>query len=184
MENKPKEVTKRVLLKILNNLDRYVHGIERKLMISPIGGTKLTLDGTKYASKDVDIITPRKDFRVISDFVGNLELKEGIRIDVFPDANMGGYNIPFYDVGAKEYPIDFRNLELISPDNAVFCLTKGLTGRKRDLDELSDFLRKHPVPLDKILKEYARLRIKPKKKDEIRQKLEEFINFCYREQST
>jgi len=179
MKEYQSKISRAVLLGIFRDLDKYLMGIARKVRIYPIGGTKLTLDDAKTESKDIDIISSRVDFMVISDFVANLELVRKIRIDVFPDAKMSGYSIPFYEAGSIRYPNRFRNIELYSLDNAVFCLTKGLAGRPRDLKELDVFLKKYPVPLSRIKQEFARLKINPESKFGLDSKLEYFIEACY-----
>jgi len=179
MEIYQSKISKNDLLNILNDIDRYVECITRKIKIYPIGGSKLTLDDAKAESKDIDVIASRADFRVISDFVGNLEFERKIRIDVFPDAQMSGYSIPFYESGSTRYPYHFRNIELYSLDNAVFCLTKGLTERERDIGELKAFLRKYPISLSRINSAYSRLKINPQNRDDIDKKLELFIRQCY-----
>ena len=92
-----RELNKQDMLRILEKLDTYLTGIQRKIKLYSFGGTKFVLTGLRELSKDVDFIVARQDFTALSSSVAELELKDHVRFDLFPDGTLPGFKYASYD---------------------------------------------------------------------------------------
>jgi len=90
------------MLNILRELDTNLKGIQRKLKLYCLGGTVLVLSDLRHSSKDVDFIVSREDFRALSGHIAEMEWKNKITIDIFPDGLLPKYQYPYYEEHAKK----------------------------------------------------------------------------------
>lgn len=158
----PKEekfLTKRDLIGILRGLDRSLDGLQRKIKLYCIGSTELLFDGLRHSTKDVDFILSGQDFKVITGHIANLESKENIRIDLFPEGNMPGYNFSNYIKYSKLLGYRFDYIELYYLDKSVLILMKILSGRDRDLEDVKLLLNKTRLSKGNLEELYSSLKI-------------------------
>ncbi len=173
---KDKEIDKNKLFHILNKLDKDLDGIQRKVKLYFVGGTILVFSGLRSISKDIDFIVSRKDFQALSSHAAELEYKEKVRIDIFPDGEMPYYKYQNYLINAEYLLSNFKNLELYRIDDTDFLLTKALAGRDRDYDDIKTMkITKESVKREELLKRFKNIVIEKNKEDELKKRFEKFL---------
>jgi len=177
---KGRTVLKEDLLRVLHKIVNDIEGVQRKIKLYCIGGTELMLAGVRESSKDIDLIMSDKDFTAISSAIAEIEWKEKVRIDPFPNGRMPGYKLPIYSKNAKKAPYLFKNIELYLIDKINFLITKSLGGRDADLEGISQFVSVEDAPESEVRKRFNGLKLDKDQENKIKSKFESFIQEFYK----
>lgn len=178
---KDKWLTKEDVLSILRKIDRELEGLPRSIKLYCVGGTYLSLSDVKGASKDLDFILSRRDFRAISGIASEIEIKDRVRLDLFPDGEMKGYQLIGYEAHAQKVPLSFDHIEVYQPDLVDFVLTKAIAGRAEDYEDIARLVKdKRQVPRTKLSARFKELKFSPDEEAEIKRKFHAFIKDFYR----
>jgi hypothetical protein len=176
-----KELRKRDILAILEKLDNSLNGIQRKIRLYCLGGTTLMLSDLRDMSKDVDFISSRQDFRAMSGSIAEIERREGIRFDIFPDGILPDYDLKDYELHAKKAQLNFKNIEVYHLDTADIVLTKALAGRAEDYEDIKLLVQSpHEVPKEVLVKRYEKIKPAPDKKEILKSRFEKFVSEFYK----
>ena len=169
-------IDKKRILQIFSNMDSELCGLQRRLKIYCLGGTKMTLCDLRDFSRDLDFIVSREDWRVLSGITDAIEQKERIRLDVFPDGQLPGYNYENYAQNARRMPYFFNQIEIYVIDEADFILTKMLAGRSRDQEDITAVLEQTPVSRELVLERYGGVKIAAGKEALLRTRFHYFLD--------
>lgn len=179
--HKGKELSKNDMLKVLRQLDDCLDGMQRKVRLYGLGGTVLVLSELRYQSKDADFIVSREDFRVLSGHISEMEWKEKIQFDLFPNGLLPDYQYSEYAVNAKRASFQFKNIELFYLDAIDLVLTKALAGRTRDFEDIHLIAQSEKnIPKEELIKRFKKVLPAPNKKEEIKTKFERFVSEFYK----
>ena len=176
-----KELTKENVLSILRKIDSELEGLQRKLKLYCLGGTQLALTDVRTVSKDIDFIVSYDDWRMLSGPVARIENKMEIRFDVFREGEFPNYTYPSYTSHAKRLHFSFNNLEIYSIDDADFVLTKALSGRGVDYEDIETLLsKKTEIPKEVLIERFKNVKPMKGKEREIKDKFEKFLTEFYK----
>lgn len=177
MPHKKQRISSKELLSILYEIDKELIdlGVQRKLDLYCVGGTKLMLQEKKNSFKDIDFILSRRDSVTLGNIFENIQRQRNIIIDKFQDGQMPGYNIPDYKNRSIELDYKFNKLRVFYLDNLTFVVTKAIAGRQRDLEEAYNFLSKESISESTLRKRFSEFRLDSDKEEEIIQRFESFI---------
>ncbi|MBW2990122.1 hypothetical protein KY348_00280 [Candidatus Woesearchaeota archaeon] len=176
-----KELTKENVLSILREIDSDLEGLQRKLRLYCLGGTQLALIDLRTVSKDIDFIVSHNDWMMLSGPVARIENKKEIRFDVFPGGELPNYTYQSYTFHAKKLPFYFNNLEIYSIDDADFVLTKALSGRGIDYEDIDTLLSGGiEIPKEVLVERFKGVKPMKGKEREIKDKFEKFLNEFYK----
>jgi len=175
-----KELDKTAILKLLQDLDTSLEGIQRKIRLYCVGGTIMVLSGLRATSKDVDFIADREDFRTISRYIAEVELKEKMRFDIFPDGHMPNYQYKDYQTHATDAPFLFKHIQLYFLDTIDFVLTKAIAGRKLDYRDINSITSPDNVPKEELLERFKNIKPNVGESSEIERKFNKFVSDFYR----
>ena len=109
-----------------------------------------------------------------------MELKDRIRIDLFPDGEMPGFILPDYDARSVRVK-SFEHIDVYRIDLITFVLTKAIAGRREDYRDIEKIVReKSSVPREKLIEMFQQLRLSKEKEDEIKKKFWAFVDEFYK----
>lgn len=176
-----KQFTKTRTLEFLTQLDEKLEsdGCQRKFKLYAMGGTKMVLLGMRHSSKDVDFLVSREDYRTLSSYRAQIEWKEKVSFDIFVEGNLPGYAYEDFERNATKAPYQFRRIELYFIDDIDFIITKVLAGRFQDLEDIKSILNIRPIPKEKIIERFRKIKFKSDKEKEFKEKFEEFLSKFY-----
>jgi len=177
-----KELTKKDVLGVLEQIDNSLEGIQRKIKLYCLGGTMLTLSDLRRLSKDMDFIASRQDVRAISGTIAEIERTSQVRFDIFPDGALPDYNYRDYALHAKKAPLYFKNIELYYLDTADIVLTKALAARAVDYADIN-LVAPSPseIPKEKLIERYEKIKPDSDKKEILKNRFEKFIAEFYKQ---
>jgi hypothetical protein len=162
-------------------MDRELEGLPRSIKLYCVGGTYLSLSDVKSASKDLAFILSRRDFRTISGIASEIEIKERVRLDLFPDGEMTGYRLNGYEANAQRLPLSFEHIEVYRPDLVDFVLTKAIAGRAEDYEDIFRLVKDtRQVSRSKLLKRFKELQLEPGEKARIERNLQSFLKIFFK----
>jgi hypothetical protein len=175
------ELTKENVISIIREIDSDLEGVQRKLKLYCLGGTKLVLTGLRSISKDIDFIVSREDLLAVGGPMTRIEWQKKIRIDVFPDGELPNYRYPSCIANAKKLPLHFNHLEIYLLDDADFVLTKALAGRSTDYEDIETLLSgKNQIPQETLRERFKNIKPTKGKDIELKGKFEKFISEYYK----
>ena len=173
---------KRKTLEILAWLDDKLEGDghQEKYKLYCMGGTKMILSDLRQSSEDLDFLMSQDTFRVLSTYIAELDWKQKIRFDAFPEGDLPGYKYGGYREHVRKAPYHFKRLELYFIDDVDFLITKALAGRPKDIDDISRILSKRKIPKEDLIKRFEMIRFKPENEKELREKFNMFLSKLYK----
>lgn len=178
-----RELDKGELFRVLSIIDRGLEGMQRKIKLYSVGGTTLLFYNLK-TSKDLDFIVSGRDFKALSlsGVLGDLEFREGVRIDLFPDGEMPGYKYDKYFINAIKINTKYNNLEIYKLDDTDYLLTKALAGRVQDYKDIERIgITKKSVPKDELLSRFGQIKPTKEKEGELKKRFNRFVRELYGE---
>jgi hypothetical protein len=176
-----KELTKEDILVILREIDHHLEGLQRKLKLYCVGGTQLALSNRRTVSKDIDLIVSHEDWFPLSGPVAHIEWNKNIRFDVFPGGALPNYTYPSYAVHARRLPLYFNHLEIYLLDDLDFIITKAISGRSADYEDIALLsLDKTKISKDSLIDRFKNVKPVKGKENEIQSKFQKFITEFYK----
>jgi len=177
---KEKYLNHQDILSVIRKIDRNLEGYQRKFRLYCIGGTYLAFSGIDESSKDIDFILSHEDFRALSGIIAEIELKDKIRIDLFPDGEMPNFKLPNYD-GHSSRVLSLDHLNVYKIDMVDFVLIKAIAGRVQDYKDIEKLVKdKSLMHKEKLIERFNELEIAKNKEDDIKRKFWAFIDEFYR----
>ncbi len=162
---------------ILQSIDQELIelGIQRRINLYSLGGTKLMLEDFKSSSKDLDFIISRKDSVTLGETIQYVKRAKGVTIDLFYDGDISGYIISDYRQTSRKINTSLSKLQLFYLDDLSFVITKAIAGRIRDLEEIYPFLKKREISELSLRKRFSEFELKEDQAEEVTHKFDNFI---------
>lgn len=169
-------------MSILREVDNLVlaGGYTRRMSAYLLGGSALSVAGTKHSTKDVDMFVTRQDFRVLSSVIPDVEKRHGIRIDLFPEGEMVDFFYKDYAVFCEPVHMRLSRLRVYRIDDVGLILLKGIADRTADWHDLLTHFSQVELPVRSALEErFSRLQIKRGKEGELIGKFQQILFTLY-----
>ena len=179
-----RQLDRQAILSIIRKLDHDLAGTQKKVKLYCVGGTYLVLTRIRDSSKDIDFIISRQDFRTLSGHILEIETKDKVRFDLFPEGELPGFAFKNYDFGSQKMPFSFDHIEIYEMDLASFILTKVLAGRAEDYEDIEKLVPdRASLPKEKLIAKFKELQFTKGKKSILEKKLKAFLKEFYGKKS-
>lgn len=141
-------ITNNDLLAWLKQIDKK---LTKKMIITAVGGTALTLLGLKPSTRDVDFCIQSKDLAIFKRLTKNAKFK----VDIFTDGFIFSEQLPDdYMEKSRKTSNDLKNISLRTLSPVDIILTKAARYNERDEEDIATITKANKINKRELVKRF------------------------------